>query len=70
MMDKRDRAEWDQQLAQVRDHLPTVWMALYVGCMQAGFSEQQAFSLVQTWILGQNPNGSRPNTTFADNKDQ
>ena len=47
-------------LAEVRDSTPRIWMALYAGSIQEGFSEHQAFNLLQTWILSQNPNGTGP----------
>jgi hypothetical protein len=50
----------EQILAQFRDTLPRYWMAVYQGCLQAGFDERQAFTLLQTYILAQNSNGIRP----------
>ena len=52
--------ERDQALAQFRDVIPTMWRAVYDGSLEAGFDERQAFTLLQTWILAQNPNGIRP----------
>lgn len=47
----------DQMAAGIRDGLPRLWYALYVGCVQAGFEKSQAFALLQTFILS---NGNRP----------
>ena len=52
--------ELDQQIAAAADFMPTFWHALYQSCLRVGFNERQAFSLIQTYILGQNPNGIRP----------
>jgi len=42
--------EYDQQLANIRNGLPALWWALYVGCMEAGFSEVQAMRCVIAFI--------------------
>jgi hypothetical protein len=44
------KAEFDQQVASIRDELPSCWWALYKGCMEKGFSEIQALELLKTWI--------------------
>lgn len=44
----------DQILAEIRDSIPGLWWALYSGCLEAGFSEYQAFELVKAWILQTN----------------
>lgn len=49
-----------QNLAAVRDSMPRLWYALYQGSLAAGFDRTQAFNLVQTWILAQNPKGVKP----------
>ena len=38
-----------------------MWFAIYQGCLGAGFDASQAMSLLQTYLLSQNPNGIRPN---------
>ena len=43
----------DQDLAQLRDVLPRIWWAIFKGSIQVGFTEQQSFSLTQTYILSQ-----------------
>lgn len=51
----------DEKLAAMRDNLPRIWINVYQGCLQAGFDEAQSFNLLQTLILSNNPNGTRPN---------
>ncbi len=46
--------------AVLRDTLPRVWWNLYQGSLAQGFDKVQSFALVQTYILAQNPSGSRP----------
>ncbi len=50
----------DQALAEFRDVIPAMWRSLYDGSLAAGFDKRQAFVLLQTWLLAQNPNGTRP----------
>lgn len=57
--------EMDQALALFRDTLPRAWMACYQGCIAGGFSDSQAFLLLQTYILSQNPYGIRPGEGFG-----
>ena len=52
--------EREQLLAQMRDSLPQMWYAIYSGSLAAGFDQVQAFTLLQTWLLSQNPHGIRP----------
>jgi hypothetical protein len=54
------KAELDQALAMMRDLLPRQWWAIYCGSVEVGFTDPQAFALVQTYILGQCPAGIRP----------
>lgn len=61
-----DHSAFDQVLAGARDSLPRIWYAYYIGCLQAGFNEQQAFSLVQTVILCGNSAGIRPSPASPD----
>jgi hypothetical protein len=55
-------AKFEQEIASVRDGLPRVWWGLCVGCLQAGFSKDQALALTQSFILSQCPAGIRPST--------
>lgn len=43
----------DQHLAVLRDGLPPLWYAVYRGCIQAGFTTNQAWMLTQVWICSQ-----------------
>jgi hypothetical protein len=49
----QDKQELEQELAKIRDTVPRLWWNLYQGCLVAGFSERQAFVLLQTKILGE-----------------
>jgi hypothetical protein len=55
--------------AELRDTVPRMWWNLYQGAVQAGFDQRQAFALVQTFILAQNPNGIRPPESAGPNGD-
>lgn len=61
--------ENDQVAASIRDQFPPVWWGLYTGCMERGFTEKQAFALVTTFILSNNPNGIRPDNPFGQGPD-
>ena len=50
---------------QIRNTMPRLWWNLYQGCLQNGFDERSALSLVQTFILSQNPHGIRPDGPFG-----
>ena len=41
---------FDQDLAKLRDMLPAVWWAIYSGCIDKGFSKEQALLLVIAYI--------------------
>lgn len=55
-----NQSDLDQALAGMRDVLPASWRSLYDGCREQGFDTIQAFELVQTYILAQNPHGIHP----------
>jgi hypothetical protein len=52
MTDPRKQQKADQDFAKIRDGIPAVWWALYTGCKERGFSDQQSFALVTSWVLG------------------
>ncbi len=54
-----DTSKMDQSAALLGDILPPLWRRIYIGCVDQGFDESESFKLVQTYILGQNPNGTR-----------
>ncbi len=58
------KADDDQELAGIRDSMPRVWWSLYQGCLQVGFGEKVALSMVQAWILSMNPHGIRPDNPY------
>lgn len=41
----------DQLLAVIRDTLPAVWWAVYSGCIDKGFTPEQAMQLVLTHTI-------------------
>jgi hypothetical protein len=51
----------EEALNTARELVPRMWWNVYQGCVQAGFDSGQSFTLLQTYILAQNPNGIRPN---------
>lgn len=53
------RAEMDQATAFLGDILPCLWRRLYRNCVTEGFSDVQALELVKTFIMSQNPIGSK-----------
>lgn len=56
-MDNKQRSEFDQAAAFLGDSFPGVWHRLFVSCQDKGFTEEQSFRLVQTYILAQCPHG-------------
>lgn len=46
----KNKARTDQNLAQIRDAVPSLWWAIYSGCIQQGFLEEQALRLVIAFI--------------------
>lgn len=61
-----EKSKQDQDLAKLRDSLPRFWWSVYQGCREAGFSEPQAFALVQTFILASHCGGVRPDRSSPD----
>lgn len=59
----------EHALLSLRNNLPRMWRAIYQGCLEAGFDTSQSMCLLQTYILGQNPNGIRPNDSFGPSSD-
>lgn len=45
------QAELDQMTAELSDTLPHMWKRLFDVCQSVGFTEEQAFKLVQTYIV-------------------
>ena len=61
-MDIHKKQMLEQSTAELREILPRLWWGLYSGCMDSGFDSRQAYALVCTYILAQNPSGIRPST--------
>ena len=47
--------EIDQEAAMVRDGLTAVYWALYSGCLERGFTEAQAMSILHIFIMKPSP---------------
>ncbi len=50
MLDPKKRSEMDQAQAFLGELYPPLWRKLYLGCVEEGFSEDQAFRLLRTYI--------------------
>lgn len=50
MLDGDNRAAMDQGIAQITETFPVLWHGLYMGCIEQGFTEQQALALVCQYI--------------------
>lgn len=59
-MSPEQERELEESLVNARNYLPRAWWNLYQGCLASGFDRLQAFVLLQTYILAQNPSGIRP----------
>lgn len=46
--------KFDQTIAEVRDRLPALWWALYIGCIEKGFTADQAMVLLKAFISSHN----------------
>lgn len=69
-MDDIPPAVFNAALVNYRNTVPRLWHAIFQGCIDAGFNQQQAFALCQTHILAQNPNGIRPPDAVDPNKER
>lgn len=49
-MTPEQKARMDQATAVFNDYMPTQWRQLYLRLVEEGFSEQQAFELLKTYI--------------------
>ena len=50
----------EELLVSFRESIPRLYWGLYQGLLAAGFDQPQAFTLLQTYVLSQNPYGIRP----------
>jgi hypothetical protein len=53
----QNQAKMDQATAMLGDVMPPIWRRMFENSVEAGFSEEQAMSLVKTYILAQCPGG-------------
>ena len=51
MLDPKERAALDQQVAALKELMPPVWWGLYRESIMQGFTPQQSLRLVQTYIV-------------------
>lgn len=61
--------ELEEALVNMREVLPRGWWAVYAGCVQAGFTPNQAFGLTTTYILASHST-IRPDNPSSPNPDQ
>jgi len=47
---KMTKQELDQACAEIRDTMPGLWWALYTGCKEQGFTDDQSLKLVIGFI--------------------
>lgn len=57
---QRQKAQFDQNAATIADMMVPLWSRIYRTCVQYGFTEGDSMMLLKTYILSQNPHGSRP----------
>lgn len=55
----RRQAEADRKGAEACDNLPAIWWRLYQGCRQQGFTVDQSFELVRTFVSTLQTGGDR-----------
>lgn len=63
-MDAKTQAEFDQSAAIISDTYPPMWRRLYTNLLAEGFTEEQSWNLLQTFIMsmaGARTNGTMPN---------
>jgi hypothetical protein len=51
VLNPNDVAKFDQALAMIGEFYPASLWAMYSGCLERGFSEQQAMSLTVQWLV-------------------
>lgn len=59
MIDPGEQAKFDQASMTLAELLPPLWYHLFNNLKLQGFSEGQAFKLLQTYIVSQCPFGVR-----------
>ena len=64
MLDDREQAKLDQEIAQAGEMLPTMYWALYSGCVERGFTENQAMAIVLEFIAKPSFDCGDPSSTY------
>lgn len=49
-MNQPSKSNFDQELAQLRDAIPAIWWAVYTGCVEKGFTPDQALQLTIAFL--------------------
>jgi hypothetical protein len=52
MLDDKKNSEFEQNRSVLVEMLPPLWRGLYLGCINEGFTEEDAMRLVCAQILG------------------
>jgi hypothetical protein len=55
MFNPKQQSDVDQAAAEIGDNLPKFWFRIYRGCVEAGFTQEQAFRLLLTFVGGNLP---------------
>jgi len=50
MLNAKQRAMMDQSIAALSEMLPDLWWGLFQGCVEKGFSEEQAIELIKQYV--------------------
>lgn len=53
-MNPKDKAQLDQSAAALKELMPTMWWAVYSGCVNKGFTPDQAIKLTVAYIQSTN----------------
>lgn len=51
MIDPKIIAELDQAKAAIVELMPGLWRQLYLKCIEEGFSQEQSFAIIKTYIM-------------------
>lgn len=66
---KPNDGQFDQDLASMRDGLPRIWWSIYQGNLMAGFTKDQAYGLLQSFIIAQSVKSVYPLPPNEEPKD-
>ncbi len=59
MLDDKIREAIDQSIGGIAEVFPLLWYKLYKKCKEEGFTDQQAFDLVKTWVFVQDSDNTK-----------